>query len=568
MAASSPPRFATESSIKGPSAMEVLDEAVSLIRQTPLSILSIYYLGALPFCLGLIYFWFDMTQGAEAEAHLAAEAMMLTGLYLWMKTCQAVFARKLVALLEGEDPERWDLRRVANTALLQAIYAGSFILVYPVAAIITLPFGWVSAFYHNISILGTSSKSTVRTSYREAADLAKLWPKQNHLMIGIMLIAFFVLFLNLAVFFMMVPGLLNTLLGIETVFDENTFAWNNSSFYLDVFVFCFLILNPLNKAVYALRCFYGRARLNGADLKSALRRHQTARSSQAPARALALILMLALLALGGSARADTEAPQAASPNTTVQTDPPAIKLDQAIQKTLQKDEFAWRLPRIVPSSDDGDWTVRTLRSVFHFFKEILRTPFKWLGKFMKWLFETDRKPDTSTGSWWQSFSQIPWRLIFILFAVLAVLVLGFWIFWHLRRKPPQNLQPLTVATVRTVDLEAEDVSADDLPEDSWLALAQQMIERGEMRLALRAFYLATLSVLAQQQLVRLGPAKSNRDYLLELTRRLRGNASFLEFFRENIRLFEASWYGTHAVTTATIDTMRANHQQMRGHAAP
>jgi hypothetical protein len=89
-----------------------------------------------------------------------------------------------------------------------------------------------------------------------------------------------------------------------------------------------------------------------------------------------------------------------------------------------------------------------------------------------------------------------------------------------------------------------------------------------MRLALRAFYLATLSVLAQQQLVRLGPAKSNRDYLLELTRRLRGNNSLLEFFRQNVQLFEASWYGTHAVTTTIIDTMRANHQQLRTHAAP
>jgi hypothetical protein len=83
---------------------------------------------------------------------------------------------------------------------------------------------------------------------------------------------------------------------------------------------------------------------------------------------------------------------------------------------------------------------------------------------------------------------------------------------------------------------------------------------------LRALYLATLSLLAQSQLVRLGPAKSNRDYLTELGRRLRGNAEAVQLFRENINLFEASWYGTHDVTSAIIETMLANHQQVRSHA--
>lgn len=566
MADTPQPRFAVESTIKGPRAMEVLDEAVSLIRQTPLSTLSIYYLGALPFCLGLIYFWFDMTQGADAEAHLVKEALMLTALYIWMKTCQAVFARKLLALLEGEDAEPWTLLRMANTALLQTICAGSFVLVYPMALIVTLPFGWVSAFYHNASIVGTSSKSTMQSTYAEAAELARLWPKQNHLIIGIMFVASLALFLNLAVFFKMLPELLNMFLGIESILDENSFAWNNSSFYLDVSVFCFLVLNPLNKAIYALRCFYGRARFSGADLKSALHRYRMVSAPQAPLRALVLILIFFLLSVSGRVQAEMTTSNADASEASVQSDPSAVKLDQAIQKTLAKDEFAWRLPRNVQGTEDESWIVRMLHRVGAFFRHLLHTPLKWLGKLLKWLFDNDRNHDSS-GSWWQGVSEIPWKMIFIFFAAIVLLILLSWLFFYLRKKVPKVLVPLTSAAVRTVNLEAEDVRADDLPEDSWLALAQQMIERGEMRLALRAIYLATLSVLAQQQLVRLGPAKSNRDFLLELTRRLRGNAPFLGFFRENINLFEASWYGTHPVTTAIIDTMRANHQQMRSHVA-
>src|SRR5271154_83177 len=145
-----PKPFLTESSLKGPPATEVLDEAVSLLRRTPLSVFSVYYLGALPFWLAFVYFYFDMTQSADANAHLPGEALLLTALYFWMKTCQAVFARKLLAVLEGEDVEPWELPRLANTALLQTIYAGSFVIVYPLGLIITIPFGWISAFYHNI----------------------------------------------------------------------------------------------------------------------------------------------------------------------------------------------------------------------------------------------------------------------------------------------------------------------------------------------------------------------------------------------------------------------------------
>src|SRR5580658_6365534 len=111
--------FSTEASRKGLGPIEVLDEAASLLRQAPLLLFFIYYSGAFPFCLALIYFFFDMTQGSDAEAHLPGEAILLTALYFWMKTCQAVFARGLLAILEGGDPEPWTAQRWANTALLQ-----------------------------------------------------------------------------------------------------------------------------------------------------------------------------------------------------------------------------------------------------------------------------------------------------------------------------------------------------------------------------------------------------------------------------------------------------------------
>ena len=368
-------RFSTESSLKGPQAMELLDEAVSLVRKTPLAILSVYYLGAIPYCLMLIYFWFDMSQSVDAEAHLAVETLALTGAYFWMKIFQAIFSRQLLVLLEGGRDDPWTFRRWINTALIQIVYGGSLVIVYPLSILVGIPFAWVNGFYHNVSIIGAEPQSTLASTFKEATELAQLWPKQNHLLIGIQLIASTALFLNLGIFFTTLPQLLNMFFGIETVFTENESTWNNSSFYLDVFIFCYLIINPINKAIYALRCFYGRARINGADIDAALQHLQIVRNPLAAIRSSALVLVLLLLC--PCARADEN--PASTPllvTSARHIDPTAEKLNQAIESTLRKDEFSWRLPRPATNMEQDGIILRTFRSFQHFLKDSTEGLFK------------------------------------------------------------------------------------------------------------------------------------------------------------------------------------------------
>ena len=354
--------------------------------------------------------------------------------------------------------------------------------------------------------------------------------------------------------------------GIETVFTENESTWNNSSFYLDVFIFCFLIINPINKAIYALRCFYGQARINGADIDAALRHLHVMRNPPAAIGSSALVLVLLLLV--PCARADDSAAATPPPVPSVRhLDPTAEKLNQAIESTLRKDEFSWRLPRPAVSAEQDGIVLRTFRGFLHFLKDSTEGIFKMIGKFLEWLLARENK-DSSTSNHSFSIGDVPWRALAWILIIVLLLVLLYGLIRLVRHAPKMNdLQSVDASPVRTVDLEAEEVRADDLPEDSWLKLAQELIDRGEFRLALRALYLATLSFLARSELVRLAPAKSNRDYLQEMTRRLRGNTAAAGFFRENINLFEASWYGTHDVTSAVLDSMRVNHQQVRSHAA-
>jgi hypothetical protein len=559
-------RFSNGRSNRGPGAVEIVDEAVAFLRRTPLSILVIYYAGALPFSLALIYFVFDMMQGVYAERHLGVEALLLTFLYFWMKTCQAVFSRKLLATLEGEDPEPWSVRRWANTAILQAVYAGTFFIVYPIALLITIPFGWVNAFYHSISIVATSAKSTLRSSFAEAAELSGFWPRQNHLIIAVQLAALLFLFLNLAVFFSMIPQLLDMLFGLSTIFDENKSAWNNSSFYLDVSVFCFLVLNPLSKAIYVLRLFYGRARFDGADLRAELNRQRRFRQVQTTTAVILLSLagMTTQPVFGDNG--PTPQPSSSAP-PAITTPAGSANLDHAIQKTLEKDEFAWRMPRPAGSDRHENMITRILEKFLHFLGASIKALLKPIWKFVEWLMGSSKSHDVNM-SGAAALAAFPWTLLFVVILVLAVAILVWLVIRNIQRKALLAGAVIReTIPVKTVDLESENVRADDLPEDSWLSLAQELMDKGESRLALRAFYLATLSLLAHRQLIRLGPAKSNRDYLQEFTRRLRGDVATVPPFRENIRLFEASWYGTHVTTATIIDAMRANHQNLRTHVA-
>jgi hypothetical protein len=568
-------RFTTNDSLRGPGAVELLDEAAALLRRAPLPVVAIYLLGALPFWLGVIYFCFDMVQSANAEARMPGEALALAVLYFWMKTCQAVFARQLLDLIEGAGEEPWTLARWLRTALLQVIVAGSLPVVYPLALIATIPFAWVNAFYHNVSVVATGPRSTLGESCREAAELARLWPKQNHLALGILLLAAFVLMLNLAILIFSLPRLLNSLLGIETVLDESVGTWNNSSFYLCLFVFCYLLLNPLNKAVFVLRCFYGRSRTSGADLRANLRRR---RETAVLPRVVAVAALL-LVALPGHAGAAASAPASASspssPGSASVTPPPsptasstnAGDLNRAIDRTLQKDEFAWRMPRAEGTIEHAGFFMKLLNRVGKFLDYVWDGIGKMLGKLFDWILGQQRDRDAAEHAG-MMFAGFPWRALVILLAVLALGFLLSVAVRHWRRTHLESAQVLrTITPIRSVDLEDDNVQADELPEDSWLALAQQLIEKGELRLALRALYLATLSALARRELVRLAVTKSNRDYLAELTRRLRGETSVVPFFRDNVRLFEASWYGTHDVTDAVIEAMRSNQQQVRGHVA-
>lgn len=64
---------------QGRGAFDLIEEATHLLRTAPAATLAVYYLGAIPFVLGLLYFWAEMSRSPFADQHLA-DASFATGI--------------------------------------------------------------------------------------------------------------------------------------------------------------------------------------------------------------------------------------------------------------------------------------------------------------------------------------------------------------------------------------------------------------------------------------------------------------------------------------------------------
>jgi hypothetical protein len=112
------------------------------------------------------------------------------------------------------------------------------------------------------------------------------------------------------------------------------------------------------------------------------------------------------------------------------------------------------------------------------------------------------------------------------------------------------------------NLADEQVAADELPEDGWITMGRELLARGDLRLALRAFYLASLAHLAQRNLVTIARHKSNRDYERELGRRAHAIPGVTSSFTENVSIFDRSWYGRHEVDQAVLEQFQRNVEKI------
>src|SRR5690348_14510480 len=115
--------------------LELIEEATHLLRAVPFSAFAGYYLGTVPFVLGALYFWADMSRSPFADQHLAGAALGLALLFLWMKLWQALFAGELRVVLAGGAKPPVSFARLARLISTQSALQATGLFLLPFALI-------------------------------------------------------------------------------------------------------------------------------------------------------------------------------------------------------------------------------------------------------------------------------------------------------------------------------------------------------------------------------------------------------------------------------------------------
>lgn len=536
-----------------PGAMALAERAVHLLRQKGAAALVEYYIGTLPFILGLLFFWSDMSRNPYADRYCGPAAGGLALLFVWMKLWHARYCRRLWCALNDAAPETWPWQRCGATALRQAAIQATGLVVLPLATLIVLPMAWAYTFYQNLSVLDGPETKTLKQLYQEALQQAMVWPGQNHLLLAILSVFGLLVLLNLAIGLMLLPYLFKWLLGVETAFTFSGMrAMTNTTFLTITSALTYLCIDPVIKAAYTLRCFYGCSRHSGDDLRTALKPFL---------KPLAMILLYGAVAAAGfappPAGASSDDPDQAGMDSYVR------QLDATIDRVLQERRFAWRLPRErieAPEEEETGWLAATLHWLAEKIKAVFDAVDHWLESLAEWLRRRFPDPEgrASTGRDWRAII----RLIFyftgvLLLALLLVALRRWWVARRAARRPsaPKAGEPV-------VDINDESLTAGDLPADRWLTLAQELMGRGDFRQALRALYLALLAQLGDTGRVAIARYKSNRDYLSELTRRAHAEPELLERFAQCMAAFERAWYGMHPVAEAQLSRFISDQERI------
>ncbi len=525
----------TRRKIRGPTAIDVVEESVHLLRQASAGTLAIYFAGTAPFAVGVVFFWARTAWFRPSVEAVAWGALGLVGLFVGMKWAHAEFCGRLLRQRLGEEPEAFSWRRLVRVAATQMRWQAWGVMVLPVALVLSVPFGWTYAFFQSASVIGESSRLRV-----EAAEQARLWPGQNH--IGLLLISVFGLavWVNVAVAFWMVPWLANRLLGIENMWGMAGWRWWNTTFFVSVTMVTWLAVDPLVKAFYTLRVMYGRSRRTGEDLRVELRR---TRRGGARAMAAAVVLGGMFLVVGPEARA---AENESDRPTAVR----AEELDTAIEEVLAGSAFEWRLrplpeARAAGGQREEGWAKRFLRAAVESVRDGVRWVWKTWRDFRRWMKSLwpDAGDQAASGGGavgWAMMQVLLWVAIVAVIGLVASALVLAWKRGRRRRGDAILARPVAAAVP---DLRDEATQAAQLPFEGWLALAREQRARGEWRLALRALYLATLARLAAEGLVSLAKSKTNQDYERELRRRGLARQDVIGWFAGRRRVFERVWYG-------------------------
>jgi hypothetical protein len=601
--------------------IDLIEEAIHLLRRAPIETYAFFLVGITPFVLCFFRFCSEMSYSKFAETYLPGFASTLALSYLWMKAFQYLACRQLVLVYTRDFSNQRTFGRILRSCVHQAAIHPFGLIAKPMAALaaipgfltfvplLMLPASIIFSFFQNASILITG----------ERGDFAKCWRlsvTRGRTAASLLLLSLFlriVIFLNVYTTIGILPYLLKALFGVDT-FLSRDFRWLISFSYLvGIGLISYFAVDLLIKAIQVIQVCRAEAQTTGQDLQRSLMSLTAGRRKRAPSPFNSLLVLVCLIIPTLTVRADgsrlrlpettqdfraayclcavdpggasgvaSDAPpnhgrsrttdacnakkfilaslkRAAPPSEADRI--PDSELNERIDRELSGSEYSWRKPHHLVSGEKN-----------------------WLQGFVSWIAKslgkvsraTNRVVDVIT-KWWQSLFPHPegspqlsttasaptWINQLLLYAIICGLIIAaaLIVLRIVGRSKKNKPVPIGSAMPVTPNLKSETTLADELPEDQWLLLAHRKLDEGEPRLALRALFLAVLSLLGAQRLIVVRRSKSNSDYETELRRRR--SAELTELFRGNRRLFERCWYGDHPVSDVEIEQSTNFYQRLK-----
>lgn len=584
-------------------AVAIAEEAVELLINAPSRILLSYFLGTIPFIIGGLYFFAELVFNPTAEPLIPVLGAILAMLFMWMRYHQSRFMAQLLRFRAGEPEPVRHIRDILESLLLHSLIQPVGFILLAIGLLLIVPFARLSSAFHYYSILASGPEPLDSSHFKKAVRVSVIDPGKQlalnwlfnpwfsgaaflfvflilpilvhgfevHEDIYYLLVALIVLvaaissplgailYANIAVSIYMLPGMILTFFGIETVFSRAGAGLFTTLFFMAAWMLTFLVMDPVMKSIYVVHYFYASSISTGEDILMHLRRM---------ARPAGLSVLL-LIGLGWGSLASAEMPDPVSTTTQSRY---VDALDASLQHEMSSPEYLWKLDRDYSFIPDDATNINAL---LRFLGKVSDFTSKWLNrlrdllrKIWNWWHDliTPDAPIASKIDLHYSEGIRQSEIAALILALASVLLAGLLI-KHIRHRRVSAHVSDSIPEPPVLDLfETDSAIAATLPESEWLATAERLTLDGDWRGALRAFYFATLACLAAVNLIVLARHKTDREYHGELKRHAHDKPELSEEFAGITRTFQMFWYGNRVLSKDGLDAFRDVQEAVRRHA--
>jgi len=533
----------------GGTVFDLLDEAYFSLKENLVDILSLHLLACVPFLIGLMFFIFRFANYNSTDNDIIRWSLLLTVLFCWKNFVQCLLCGKMMDITARREHQKLSFKKMVMIFFKQTVIQspGPLLIVFLIGApwiawmLVPVAVFMLPAFFYTSAVVCAVEPELGFWSFLEktASYISANFVKLLGMML-VVIVGTVILCLNITIVILAIPFLLKMFWGIDTQFTlaacMSPALFFNTTLWSIILALTYLLVDPFCRLLYVLRVFYSESIGKGWDILSTL--HGI--SSGAAKGILVFLLLLSAILL----KADTAA--AKPPPPRQKTEITGRQLEKRIDETLKQLEFQWRQPKTV--TEEESWIAKYLRLVLKYIGEVIQSILDFLRDF----FKKNMSPDSSAKlSGFKLFLMNVWMVLKYLIPVLLITLIAFIILRKLRnRKKDKNI---VSRAARRPDLTKENVIADELEEYEWLKLGRELLDKGELRLALRAFYLACISALAQRKLLLVRPYKTDYEYLRELRRRAHIMPETISVFENNVGVFQQIWYGDYPVSRELLD---------------